>query len=151
MAEEKQEKKNTTLSSGLTAGGSTAPVSGVSGMSPAERAQYIQELQRSSPLSRISQTIKNVGYEGFGLVKSIFAEKNAWLQAVSKTYQKLSKSGGINQPIPGLTEKVRGQERLKHEMPPAENVSLPDGLTLDRSKGLFVDSKWTPRPKGDVK
>jgi hypothetical protein len=131
-------------------GGSSAPISGVGGMSPAERVQYIQEIQRTSPLSRISEAVKNITLDSFGLAKGLFTQKDAWLGSMRDTYQRLTNKQGINQHIPGLTENVRGTERVKHELNPQENVDLPDGLNLEKSKGLFVDSSWSPKLKGKI-
>jgi hypothetical protein len=57
----------------------------------------------------------------------------------------------INQHVEGLTENVRGLERLRHEFAPQSNIDLPDFQSLEKqSKGVYVDSSWLPKRQGKV-
>jgi hypothetical protein len=134
-------------------GGGTAPVSGVSAMSPTERVQYIQEIQKTSPLGRISDALKNLTLDSFGLAKGFFDKRAKAFTEMRSKYQNIREHGKnavINQHIEGLTENVRGVERIKHELDPKANVGLVNGKEVDKAKGIYVDSNWSPKPKGQI-
>ncbi|GBR76523.1 hypothetical protein NO2_1056 [Candidatus Termititenax persephonae] len=123
-------------------------------MSPAERVAYIQEIQQASPVKQIAQNLKEIDLSGFGLIGNIFRQGAAVLKGVSDAYTQIRKSRGdtsLNQHIEGLTENVRGLERLRYELPPQTNIALPDFAALQKeNKGVYVDSNWTPQRKGKV-
>jgi hypothetical protein len=151
MSEHQEEKQQ--VVSGQTSGGSTGPVSGVGGMSATERIAYIRELQKASPLNKISDSVKKLTAEAFGLSRNIFDQAAQAYKAMQTKYvslQQKDKRFGLNQHISGLTENVRGQERLIHEVAPEANVDLPDGRSQEKKRGLYVESDWTPRSKGQV-
>ena len=65
-------QRPTTPSVPLQGGGGSGPVSGIGGMSPAERVSYIQELQRMSPLNKISDAVKKLTDNAFGLSRQAY-------------------------------------------------------------------------------
>lgn len=151
MAEQKPEQKSVTPS--VVGGGGSGPISAVGGMSPAERVSYIQELQKASPLNKITDTVKKLSENAFGLSKEWFDQAAQAYKGVQHKYQALQKKDqrfGLNQHISGLTENVRGQERLRSEQDMQVNVELPDGRAQEKKRGLFVESDWTPKGKGQV-
>ena len=136
-------------------GGGTGPISAVGGMSQTERVAYIQEIQQASPVKQIADSMKEFDLNGFGLIANIFNQSSAILKGVSDAYTQIQKSRrghtAINQHIEGLTENVRGLERMRHEFTPQANTDLPDFENLEQqSKGVYVDSSWTPKRKGQV-
>ena len=150
MAERKKRKSGTPAYSG----GGTTPISAVSGMSPAERVAYIQEIQQASPVKQIAANMQELDLKGFGLIAGIFSQGSAILKGMNDAYTQIRQSRrgvAINQHIEGLTENVRGLERLRHEFTPQSNVDLPDFQNLEKQdKGVYVDSNWTPKRKGKV-
>ncbi|MDR1997034.1 MAG: hypothetical protein LBQ83_01745 [Candidatus Margulisbacteria bacterium] len=135
-------------------GGGMGPVGSVGlGMSSVERVQYIQELQRASPVQKIAGAIKEVKWEGFGLLGDIFNKGAAVMRGVSDAYTQIRQSRGdaaINQHIAGLTENVRGLERLRHELEPQANTALPGAPEQTDNNSFYIDPDWVPRPRGRV-
>lgn len=134
-------------------GSGSGPVGAVGGMSPAERVSYIQELQKASPLNKISDTVKKLSDNAFGLSREFFDQAATLYKGMQVKYtelQKKDKRFGLNQHISGLTENVRGQERFIREQTAQANVDLPDGRTQEKKRGLFVESDWTPKNKGQI-
>jgi hypothetical protein len=140
------------LSNIPTTGGSTNSISGVGGMSPAEKVGYIQALQKMSPLSRIGDAVKKLKKSDFGLNKSWFDKQSQLFSGIKNTYYRIrgSKKSEINQHIAGLTENVGGVERIKHEIDSGINVGLVDGKKVDHDKGLYVGIDWAPKNKGQI-
>ena len=147
MSEDEKNNQQSNISSG---GGGTGPVSGVGGMSSAERVHYIQEVQKTSPLSRIVDAVKNVKLADLGLSRALFDQRAGLLKKFGNIYSAIREKKEINQHIAGLTENVNGIERLKHEMDPVANVNLIDGKDVDKKKGLFVDVDLAPKKCGEV-
>jgi hypothetical protein len=151
MSERKKRKSSAPAYGG---GGGMAPISAVGGMSPAERVAYIQEIQQASPVKQIAANMKEFDLKGFGLIASIFSEGSAILKGLNDAYTQIRQSrqgAAINQHIEGLTENVRGLERLRHEFTPQSNIDLPDFQNLEKQKkGVYVDSSWLPKRKGKV-
>lgn len=87
MSEQQQEKQQ--FVSGQTSGGSTGPVSGVGGMSSTERIAYIRELQKASPLNKISDAVKKLTAEAFGLSRNVFDQAAQAYKAVQTKYVSL--------------------------------------------------------------
>jgi hypothetical protein len=151
MSERKKRKSGAPAYGG---GGGTAPISAVGGMSPAERVAYIQEIQQASPVKQIAANMKELDLKGFGLIAGIFSQGSAILKGMNDAYTQIRRSRqgvAINQHIEGLTENVRGLERLRHEFTPQSNIDLPDFQSLEQqSKGVYVDSSWLPKRKGKI-
>ncbi|GBR72980.1 hypothetical protein NO1_0436 [Candidatus Termititenax aidoneus] len=151
MSERKKRKSSVPAYGGS---GGTAPISAAGGMSPAERVAYIQEIQQASPVKQIAKDLKEFDLKGFGLIAGIFSQGSAALKGVIDAYTQIRQSRGgtaINQHVEGLTENVRGLERLRHEFAPQSNIDLPDFQNLEeQKKGVYVDSSWTPKRKGKV-
>lgn len=144
-----QEKNEKAYIPPPSSGGGMGPIGSV-GMSSVERVQYIQEIQKASPVSRMGP-IKDVKMEGFGLVGDIFSKASAVIKGVNDAYSQIRQSRGeqiMNQHISGLTENVRGVERMRHEFDPQANTDLLD--MQKNSQGLYIDSDWTPQAKGQV-
>lgn len=151
MAEQQERPQNT--SAPLATGGGSGPVGAVGGMSAAERVHYIQELQKTSPLNRISDAVKKLSDGAFGLSRNLFDQAATLYKGMQAKYTELEqkdKRFGLNQHIAGLTENVRGKERLIREADPQVNVDLPDGRDQEKKRGLFVESDWTPKNKGQI-
>ncbi|MDR1323973.1 MAG: hypothetical protein LBK68_06000 [Candidatus Margulisbacteria bacterium] len=149
-----EQKKRRSSAPAYGGGGGTAPISAAGGMSPAERVAYIQEIQQASPVKQIAEGMKEFDLKGFGLIASIFSQGSAVLKGMSDAYTQIRQSrqgAALNQHIAGLTENVRGLERLRHEFAPQSNIDLPDFQNLEKEKkGVYVDSSWTPKRKGKV-
>ncbi len=153
MAKENNDQEPQQRENIYGAGGSTAPISGLGGMSPAERVRYIQEVQKASPLSRIVASVKNLKMGDFGLSKLLFDRQAELFKGVKSFYNNVRGKRGVeqmNQHIAGLTTNVNGVERLLHEMEPGANVNLLDGKEIDKKQGLYVDIDWAPKKKGQV-
>lgn len=134
-------------------GGSTTPVSGVGGMSPAERIQHIKAVQKASPLSRIVASVRNLKMGDFGLSKLLFDSQSDLFKGVKGLYNNIRGKRGVeqmNQHVSGLTTNVNGVERMLHEMEPGANVNLLDGKEINQKQGLYVDIDWAPKQKGQI-
>ena len=122
-------------------------------MSPEEKTQHLQSLQKASPLNKISDAVKKMSDSAFGLSKDVFEKTTLAVKGIQGSYQAVAKKDkrfGINQHVPGLTMNVRGQEQLIHEQVQEVNVDLPDGRALEQKRGLYLDDDWSPKQKGKV-
>ncbi|MDR2431447.1 MAG: hypothetical protein LBD99_04260 [Candidatus Margulisbacteria bacterium] len=151
MAKKKPEKDSAAYSA---AGSAMGPISSAGlGMSPVERVQYIREMQRASPVQKIAGALQEVKWEGFGLLGSLFSKGAAAARGVHDAYAQIRQSRGdhsLNQHIEGLTENVRGLERLRHEIDPQTNVDLLDTQQLPKTSSFYVEPDWAPKPKGKI-